>query len=138
MNAFNPFRFTSHQKNWEKCLLFNLFNFWMLKLTKTSILPNCQVPNSFFGITVNFIIQKLMFCKIEKESTLIKLLSAWDRSRDSTAKKTCQRTCRGPFCLHWVSVVRDCRQAFALIVKLHTNCPTYLPTTLSSFSINHL
>jgi hypothetical protein len=29
----------------------------MYKLTKTPILPNFQVPNSFFGITVNFIIQ---------------------------------------------------------------------------------
>jgi hypothetical protein len=34
-------------KNWEKCLLFSLANFWMIKLTKTSILPNCQLPNSF-------------------------------------------------------------------------------------------
>ena len=47
MNALNPLRFTSHQKNWEKCLFFNLANFWMIKLTKTSILPNCQVSNSF-------------------------------------------------------------------------------------------
>ena len=32
-----------------------------------------------------------------REDTLILLLSAWDRSRESTAKKkTCQRTCRGP------------------------------------------
>ena len=31
-----------------KCLL---FNFWVMKLTKTPILPNCQVPNGFFGIT---------------------------------------------------------------------------------------
>ena len=29
----------------------------MIKWTKT--LPNCQVPNVFFGITVNFIPQKL-------------------------------------------------------------------------------
>ena len=50
MNALNPLRFTSHQKNWEKCLLFNLANFWIIKLTKTSILPNCQVPNSFFFV----------------------------------------------------------------------------------------
>ena len=33
--------------------------FWMIKLTKTPILPNCQVPNGFFGITINFVIQKL-------------------------------------------------------------------------------
>ena len=25
----------------------------MIELTKTPILPNCQVPNDFFGITVN-------------------------------------------------------------------------------------
>ena len=30
-----------------KCLL---FNFWMIKLIKTPILSNCQVPNGFFGI----------------------------------------------------------------------------------------
>ena len=59
------------------------FFFWMMKLTKT---PNCQVPNSCFSITINFIVQKLKFCKTEKEDTLITLLSAWDRSRDSTAK----------------------------------------------------
>ena len=79
-NALNPLRFTSHQKNWEKCLLFNLANFWMIKLTKTSMLPNCQVPNSF-----------LYNCKFYdsfgKEDTLIILLSAWDRSRDSRAKR---------------------------------------------------
>ena len=34
-----------------KCLL---FNFWMIRLTKTPILPNCQVPNVFFCIIVNF------------------------------------------------------------------------------------
>ena len=36
-------KFTSHWKKWEKCLLFNLANFWMIK-------SNCHVPNSFFGI----------------------------------------------------------------------------------------
>ena len=45
----------------------------------------CQIV--FLGIAVIFIIQKLMFCKIEKEDTLIILLSAWDRLRDSTAKR---------------------------------------------------
>ena len=36
------------EKNWGKYLLFNLANFWLIKLNKTSILPNCQVPNGFF------------------------------------------------------------------------------------------
>ena len=26
----------------------------MIQLTKTPILPNCQVPNGFFGITINY------------------------------------------------------------------------------------
>ena len=52
--ALNLLRFTSHQKNWEKCKLFNVANFWMIKLTKTSILPNCQVPNSFFWYNCKF------------------------------------------------------------------------------------
>ena len=41
------------RKNREKCLLFKLANFWMIKLTKTSILPNCQEPNWFFGYNCN-------------------------------------------------------------------------------------
>ena len=46
-----------------------------------------KLSDGFFVIIVYFIIQKLKFCKIEKEDTLIILLSAWDRSRDSTAKR---------------------------------------------------
>ena len=48
MNALNPLRFTSH----NVYLNINLANFWMIKLIKTSS------ADSFFGITVNFIIQK--------------------------------------------------------------------------------
>ena len=58
----------------RKCLLFNLANFWMIKLTKTSILPNCQVPNSFFGITVNFIIQKELWERRHSYITLVSLI----------------------------------------------------------------
>ena len=39
-------------------------NFWMVKLTKTPILPNFQVPNGFFCTTVNFIIQELKVFQI--------------------------------------------------------------------------
>ena len=38
-----------------------LKNLKMLEVTKTPILPNFQVPNSFF---VNLIIQELKFCKL--------------------------------------------------------------------------
>ena len=54
----NPLRFTSHQKNREKCLLFNPANFWMIKLTKTSILPNDQVPNRFFLVQLYILLFK--------------------------------------------------------------------------------
>ena len=40
-----------------------------------------------YTVTINITVQKLKFCKIEKGVTLITLLSAWDRSRDSTAKR---------------------------------------------------
>ena len=60
------------------------------------IKSNCQVPKYFFfGITVNFIIQKLKFCKIEKEDTLISCQLDIDQVTQQ-AKETCQRTCRGP------------------------------------------
>ena len=58
-----PSKKTCHQRKvrltnvW--CIKYLQINFWMIKLTKTPILSNCQVPNGFFGIKVNFIIQKL-------------------------------------------------------------------------------
>ena len=36
-------------------LILQTFNFQMIKLIKTPILPHCQVPNVFFLITINFI-----------------------------------------------------------------------------------
>ena len=50
-----PQKKTCHQRKLRqtKCLL---YNFWMIKLTKTPILPNFQVPNV---TTINFITQKL-------------------------------------------------------------------------------
>ena len=59
-----------------KCLL---FNFWTIKLTITPILLNCQVPNGFFGITVNFSLQIL-------KSKHLVCLSFWDISHDWRAK----------------------------------------------------
>ena len=38
----------------RKCQLFNLANFWMIKLIKTSILPNCQVSNGNFLFVENY------------------------------------------------------------------------------------
>ena len=51
----------THKKSWA---IFQNLNSWMIKLTKTPILPNCQVPNGYFCVTVNFIIQGLKFGKI--------------------------------------------------------------------------
>ena len=48
------------------------FSILQIKLTKTSILPNCQVPNRFFGITVNF-------SMIEKYKFLYPILGNWQR-----------------------------------------------------------
>ena len=39
-----------------KCLI---FDFWMIRLTKTPILPNCQVQNSFFWYDIHFDLQTL-------------------------------------------------------------------------------
>ena len=49
---------TCHQRKLRqtKCIL---FNFSMIKLTKTPILPNFHVPSVFFCMTVNFMTQKL-------------------------------------------------------------------------------
>ena len=40
-----------NRENWDKVFTFQVLN--------DKFLPNCQVPNYFFGTTVNFIIQKL-------------------------------------------------------------------------------
>ena len=49
----------THKKSWA---ILQNFNY---QLTKTPILPNCQVPNIFFfRLTVNLIIQQLKFYKI--------------------------------------------------------------------------
>ena len=57
-----------------------MFNFPSCKVLV--IKSNCQVPNSFFCYKCKFYLSKIEFCKIEKEDTLIILLSAWDRSHD--------------------------------------------------------
>ena len=53
-------RETDTKKSWA---ILQNFNFGKLELTKTPILPNCQVPNGFF---VNLIIQEVKFFKIAK------------------------------------------------------------------------
>ena len=55
-----------------KCLI---FNFWMIRLIKTPILPNCQVQIAFFGIIVHFSLQIL-------KSIHLVFLSFWDMSCD--------------------------------------------------------
>ena len=51
-------RKTCHQRKLRqtKCLL---FNFWVIKLIKTPILPNCQVPNGFFWYSCKFYHSKI-------------------------------------------------------------------------------
>ena len=57
----NPLRVTSNQRNWQDFFLQN-FNFWMITLTKTPILPNCQVPNGFILYNCNLIIPINLIC----------------------------------------------------------------------------
>ena len=76
MNALNPLRFTSHHKELRKLFIFQPWKFLNDKIDQNT---NCQVPNYSFCITVNFIIQKLKFCKIGIEDTFMILLSALDR-----------------------------------------------------------
>ena len=47
------------REDWDKLpIYFSIF--WVIKLTKTPILPNCQVPNVlFFCINVDCIVKKL-------------------------------------------------------------------------------
>ena len=71
-----PLRFTSHQISWKKCWLFNLANFRMIKLTKKSILPNCQVPNSFFWYNCKFYHSKIPITQLWERRHFIRILSA--------------------------------------------------------------
>ena len=81
----------------RKCLLFNLANFWMVKLTITSILPNCQVPNSF-------IIQKQLWKKKKLLSYLCQLEIDLVTQQP---KETCQRTCRQPMYSSWDKMLKS-------------------------------
>ena len=73
MKILNPgSRDISQKLRQTKCLF---FIFWMIRLTKTPLLPNCQVPNGFFGIIVNFSLQIL-------KSIHLVCLSFWDISID--------------------------------------------------------
>ena len=58
-NILSFYKFSFRQRNWKKKL--SNFNSWMIKLTKTPILTNHQVPYGYFLITVNCIIQLLSF-----------------------------------------------------------------------------
>ena len=59
------FPFTRETETTVYFSILQKIKFWMIELTNTPILPNWQVPNGlFFCITVNFIIQNLIFCKI--------------------------------------------------------------------------
>ena len=67
----------------------NMFTFQSCKFLNDKIeqnnhSPNCQVPNILFWYNCKFHYSKTA---LGKENTPIILLSAWDRSRDSTAKK---------------------------------------------------
>ena len=81
----------------------------MIKFTKTSILPNCQVPNSFFGKTVNFIIQKQLW---EKKTLLYYFCWLEIDHVTQQPKETCQRTCRGP--KEGVEMSLNCELGFLL------------------------
>ena len=48
------------------------FDSWMIKLTKTQILPNCQVPNVFFCINVNSRIERFERIFFSQNPNLIK------------------------------------------------------------------
>ena len=65
----------SHDKSQKlkqtKCFF---FHFWMIRLTKTPILPNCQVQNSFFWY-IHFNLQILKIIHLV-------CLTVWDISRD--------------------------------------------------------
>ena len=63
----------------EKNVYLQSCKFWMIELTKTPILPNCQVPNGFFWFNSKFSLQIL------KSKHLVSLCF-WDISCNSRAK----------------------------------------------------
>ena len=52
MNPLNPLRFTSHQRNWDKCLLFqfyktSIFEWYLKYVMKTQVHKTCSFKNYF-------------------------------------------------------------------------------------------
>ena len=94
----------------------------MIKFTKTSILPNCKVPNSFFWYNLQFCYPSHSFVK---EDTLILLLSGWDRSRDSTANRNLSKdmyrtlVCR----IFGITAARVPTTYISYVSHFSTSCP---------------
>ena len=66
----------------------------MIELTKTSNLPNCQVPNSFFCIAVNFTFKNWGFVKSKKTTLLsysCQLEITWLNSQKKSVKGNVSR-----------------------------------------------
>ena len=85
------------------------FNFWIIKLTKISILPNCQVPNSFFGIIYS---SATHHTALRKQTPLYYLCQLEIDHVTQLPKETCERTCRGP------KSFQICRVFFCLSVRI--------------------
>ena len=78
-------------------LILQTFNFWMIKMTKTQILPyHHQVPNVFFCITVNFIIKELNFCQI-KNYTSVSVSVVRSKSHGTKRKSKTEKSSLGSF-----------------------------------------
>ena len=76
-----------------------MFTFQSCKILNDKIDQNinfAKLPSAkyivFFGTTVDFVIQKLNFCRIEKEDTCQLEIDHVTQQ----PKETCQRICRGP------------------------------------------
>ena len=43
MNPLNPLRFTSHQRNWDKCLLFQIYKTSIFLMVKFTVIPKKSI-----------------------------------------------------------------------------------------------
>ena len=77
--------FSSHQSHKKSGTILQNFNFEVIKLIKTPILPNCHLPNCFFCTTVNFIIH----CRMYLINSFFVIWSKWRKTKKSAVLFVC-------------------------------------------------
>jgi hypothetical protein len=118
-----PARETVTIKSWG---ILKNFNFWMLRLTKTPILPNCQVPK---GQTKFFSSQRF-FQKNEWTNSVFFVTHYYDRIVSLVFWKN-SRIAKSPLEINWPLMASFCK-SYHLRIEVLQKCSAFYCVSFSS------